>query len=96
MQVNSSQGTDWQTVSIKADAKAGPTEHFQSFDLTGLDPDTMYKVKIQAENIYGWGDINDPFQFGTNKGESHQNVMKLRKRKKHLFMVEVKRNERTT
>jgi Fibronectin type III domain len=54
-----------------------------SLDLSGLNPDSEYEVRIRAMNRQGWSQLSEPFFFttaGTASYLSHSSLLQQEER----------------
>lgn len=66
--INDTEPGPWQEINVPVnpgDKRGQADRYFLTFDITGLAPESVYEVMIQAENDFGYGEFSDLFTFQT-------------------------------
>lgn len=66
--INDTEPGPWQETNVPVNPGDYPSHadrYVLTFDITGLAPESVYEVKIQAENDFGYGEFSDLLTFQT-------------------------------
>ncbi|XP_014667499.1 PREDICTED: uncharacterized protein LOC106809067 [Priapulus caudatus] len=55
----------WKRINVPAEKSDGSENHYGSFEITGLHPDSVYQIQIQAKNQHGVSRIEDTWELRT-------------------------------